>query len=283
MAAFHPQVVHFAIALLVVGVVCRALSLLIRDRVTFVSPMAATLLMLGTVAAILAATTGDAAHGPVEAMPGLRPIVSDHERWGEWTRNIFLVVFLIELSALALRRPPLVRYAAVASALIGVIGLGALYQAGSHGGEIVYSYAGGVGTRSGSPEDVSRLFLAGLYQQALADREAGRLQEATRLIDQAAARFPENIEVKLAQAESILLDRKDAGGAIGVLQAIRPPADNRPLRVRHAVLTADALVASGQRDGAAAVLQQVLTEGPSVRAQQKLDEITQKGGPAPKQ
>jgi len=161
--------------------------------------------------------------------------------------------------------------------------LGALYQAGSHGGEIVYSYAGGVGTRSGSPEDVSRLFLAGLYQQALADRQAGRLQEATRLIDQAAARFPENIEVKLAQAESILLDRKDAGGAIGVLQAIRPPADNRPLRVRHAVLTADALVASGQRDGAAAVLQQVLTEGPSVRAQQKLDEITQKGGPAPKQ
>ncbi len=65
------------------------------------------------------------------------------------------------------------------------------------------------------------------------------------------------------------------GGAIGVLQAIRPPADNRPLRVRHAMLTADALVATGQRDGAIAVLQQVVTEAPNGRVQQKLDEIKQ--------
>ena len=281
MPSLHPQIVHFAIALLVLGVVCRALSLVTRERIAFVSPMAATLLMLGTVAAVLAAMTGDAAHGPVEAMPGLRPIVSAHEQWGEWTRNIFLVVFLIELIAIALRRSALVRYVLIASTVVGAAGLVALYEAGEHGGEIVYNYAGGVGTRSGNPEDVSHLFRAGLYQQALADRQAGRVQEASRLLDQAALRFPDDVEVKLAQAESILLDRKDPAGALSALQAIRTPADNRPIRARHALLTADALVASGQRDGAIAVLQQVLAEAPSPRVQQKLDEITRNPASTP--
>jgi uncharacterized membrane protein len=273
MGVFHPQIVHFAIALLAVGVGFRALSLLTRNRIQFISPAAATLLMLGTVAAALAALSGDAAHGPVEAMPGLRPVVTDHEQWGEWTRNIFFVVFIIELVAIALRQSALVQYALIASTVVGIVGLFALYEAAEHGGEIVYDYAGGIGTRSGDPEDVSHLFLAGLYQQALADRQAGRSQEAARLLDQAAARFPDDIEVKLAQAESMLLDRKDANGALSALQSTRPPADSRPLKVRHAMLTADALVASGQRDGAIAVLQQVLTEAPNARVQQKLDEM----------
>jgi uncharacterized membrane protein len=273
MPSLHPQVVHFAIALLFVGVAFRVVSLLTRDRIQFIGPAATTVLTLGTVAAVLAAMTGDAAHGPVEAMPGLRPIVTEHEQWGDWSRNIFLVVFLLELGTIVLRKSAAVRYAVIASAVVGVVGLIALYEAAEHGGEIVYGYAGGVGTRSGDPEDVSHLFRAGLYQQALADRKAGRSQEASRLMDQAAARFPDDIEIKLAQAESILLDRKYPGGAIDALQAIRPPADNRPLRVRHAMLTADALVAAGQRDGAIAVLQQILTEAPSAGVQQKLDEI----------
>jgi predicted Zn-dependent protease len=128
---------------------------------------------------------------------------------------------------------------------------------------------------------VSNLFRAGLYQQALADRQAGRLQEASRLLDQAALRFPDDVELKLAQAESLLLDRKDQAAALGALQAITPPADNRPIRVRHALLTADALTASGQRDGAIAVLKQVLAEAPSPRVQQKLDELTGGSNPTP--
>src|SRR6476469_6996124 len=100
MGALHPQVVHFAIALLFVGVAVRALSLVTRERVAFIGPMAVSLIALGTLAAVAAAFTGDAAHGPVEAMPGLRPIVTDHEEWGERARNIFVIVALIELVAL---------------------------------------------------------------------------------------------------------------------------------------------------------------------------------------
>jgi uncharacterized membrane protein len=292
MGTLHPEVVHFAIALLVVGVLLRALSLWLLSRASFVGPAATLLLTLGTVAVVAAAWTGDAAHAPVEAMPGLRPVVTEHEQWGEWTRNIFLVVLLIELTALVVRvavRQPLpndhaptlignaARYLMIASAVVGAVGLVALYEAGEHGGEIVYGYGGGVGTRSGDPADVQRLLLAGLYQQALVDRKAGRADAAAALIDQAAQRFGD-IEVQLLRAESLLLDRKDPAAALAALRGIRPPADDRSVRIRHGMLTADALVATGQRDGAIAMLQQLAVDTDSPRVQQRLDELKQPGG-----
>jgi uncharacterized membrane protein len=271
MGALHPQVVHFAIALLIVGVLFRALSWL--GRPAFIGPAATALLTLGALAAVVAAYTGDAAHGPVEQMPGLRPAVEGHEFWGEWVRNIFLVVVVAELIALALRNSAKARYALIASTAIGVLGLGALYEAGEHGGEIVYGYAGGVGTRSGDPQDVGHLLRAGLYQQAIADRTAGRADGAAALLDIALQRFPDDVDVQLARAESLLVDRKNAMAALDALRAIMPPADNRAVRIRHGLLTADALVAAGQREGAIAALQQLLAAVPSPRVQQRLDAL----------
>lgn len=271
MGALHPQVVHFAIALLVVGVLFRAVSWL--GRPAFVGPAATALLTLGTLAAIVAAYTGDAAHGPVEQMPGLRPAVEDHEFWGGWARNIFLIVLVAEVVALALRNSPKARYALLTSTAVGVLGLGALYEAGEHGGELVYTYAGGVGTRSGNPQDVGHLLRAGLYQQAIADRTAGRADGAAALLDMAAQRFPDDVEVQLARAESLLLDRKNTTAALDALRSIMPPADNRAVRIRHGILTADALVAAGQREGAIATLQQLLAAVPSPRVQQRLDTL----------
>ncbi len=281
MGVLHPQVVHFAIALLFVGVAVRAISLATRDRMPFVGPMAFTLLILGTLAAVAAAFTGDAAHGPVESMPGLRPIVTEHEEWGERARNVFIVVSLIELVALVLRHPQRTRYALIASTLVGVLGLWTLYEAGEHGGEIVYDYAGGVGTRSGDPAAVANLLKAGLYQQALVERNAGRGPAANALLEEAAQRFPADAEVMLARAESVMIDRKDTTAALALLQAIRPPSDNRAVRTRHALLMADALTANGQRDGAIALLQQVQTDAPSPRVQQKIDEIKRAAGTSP--
>jgi uncharacterized membrane protein len=271
MGALHPQVVHFAIALLCVGVLFRAIAWL--GRPTFLSPAATALLTLGTIAAVVAAYTGDLAHGPVEQMPGLRPAVEDHEFWGEWVRNIFLIVVVAELLALALRSSPKARYALLTSTVVGVLGLGALYEAGEHGGAIVYGYAGGVGTRSGDPQDVSHLLRAGLYQQALADRKAGRADGAAALLDIAVQRFPNDVELQLARAESLLIDRKDTKAALDALRSIMPPADNRAVRIRHGMLTADALVADGQRDGAIAMLQQLQAALPSPRVQQRLDSL----------
>src|SRR2546423_6639270 len=102
LAAYHPIIVHFAIALLIVGVIFRLISLTGRAR--FTGPAAATLLLAGTVAAYLAVRSGTDAHGPVERIPGVREAVQEHEEAGEWARDVFLVVAALELVSLAMRK-----------------------------------------------------------------------------------------------------------------------------------------------------------------------------------
>jgi uncharacterized membrane protein len=272
MGYYHPQFVHFAIALLVVGVALRAISLM--GRPAFVAPAATTLLIAGTIAAWLATQSGIAAHGPVERVPGARAAVTEHEEWGIRTRNVFVGVMVLEAIAFVLWRSPKRRVVYATSTVVGAIGLLCLYQAAEHGGSLVYAYAGGVGIRSGAPSDVERLLLAGLYNQAQVDRKAGRGAEAATLLALAADRHPNDPEVQLAAAESLLLDRKDARAAIDKLRSIQLPRDNRSLRIRHGMLTADALEAAGQREGAAAIVQNLVTDYPDVpRLKQRLDSL----------
>lgn len=273
MGYYHPQLAHFTIALLVVGVVFRAVSL--AGRPAFVGPAAVSLLAAGTFAATLSVQSGDAAHGAVERIPGARQAVVEHEAWGDRTRNVFFVVIALEAIGLLLHRSPKRRLAYAASTIVGVIGLACVYEAGEHGGRLVYAYAGGVGTRSGDPADVERLLLAGLYNEAQVERKAGRGDRAAVLLTMAAERHPNDPEVQLAGAESLLIDRKDSHAAIEKLRAITPPQDNRSLRIRHGLLTADALEAAGQREGAAAVVQGLVTEYPDVpRLKQRLDALS---------
>jgi uncharacterized membrane protein len=272
MAYFHPQFVHFAVALLTVGVLFRALSL--AGRPAFLAPAALTLLLMGTVAAGLAVRSGTAAHGPVERIPGTSAVIDEHEEWGIRTRNVFFGVMLIEAIGLALWKSPKRRLMYTASAAVGLAGLLCVYEAGAHGGQLVYAYAGGVGIRSGDPADVERLLLAGLYNEAVVERKAGRAADAAALMAMAGERHPRDPEVQVVAAESLLIDRKDPKAALDRLRAISPAADNRPLRIRHGLLTADALVAAGQREGAAAVVQGLVTEYPDVaRLKQRLDAL----------
>src|SRR2546427_6258941 len=94
--AYHPIIVHFAIALLVIGVIFRWISL--TGRAPFTGPAAATLILAGAVAALLAVHSGTDAHGPVERIPGARNAVGEHGEWGQRTPNIFLILGWIRLS-----------------------------------------------------------------------------------------------------------------------------------------------------------------------------------------
>jgi uncharacterized membrane protein len=275
MAVFHPQIVHFAIALLILGVAFRIASLVLRRPLfAYIAPAAFTLLLLGTVASFFARQSGIAAHGPVERIPGAREAVNEHEDWGDRTTQVFFLVVVIEVVGLAAAGSPRLRYVYAASAIVGVVGLYSLYEAAEAGGRLVYSYAGGVGTRSGDPADVERLLLAGLYQQAQLDRKQGKSADAAALLAQAAERWPGNIDVQLAAAESLMTDQKDPEAALTTLRSITPPADNRSLRMRHATLTANALVATGQRDQAVAVLQDLVNAYPnSPQVKQRLEAL----------
>jgi predicted Zn-dependent protease len=125
-----------------------------------------------------------------------------------------------------------------------------------------------------TPPTSAGLLLAGLYNGAQAERKAGRLDEASKLMALAAERHPNDAEVQLAASESLLLDRKDPRAAIDKLRSIQPPQDNRSLRIRHGMLTADALEAAGQKEGAAAVVQALITEYPDVaRLKQRLETL----------
>ena len=263
LASLHPQIVHFVIALLFCGVLFRWLSFIGAGRLAFTGPAAATLLLVGTAASVLAVQSGLAAHGPVERVPGARAAVQDHEQWGQRTRNIFLGVALLEIVALAVRRTRYATYqraVLVASGVAGLAGSYTLYQAGDKGGDLVYSYAGGVGIRSGDPSDVGHLLMAGLYHQAMANRRDGKSAEAAQLIGELAQRYPDDTAVRLLTVESLIVDKHDARGALAALKWFPPAPDSRFLRFRVGLLRADAFAAAGAPDSAKLLLQAMSAE-----------------------
>jgi len=266
---YHPLIVHFAIALAIVGVFFRWISF--TPVAKFAGPAAAALLLLGTAAAVVAAQSGSGASVDVEALPGAAALVREHGEWGMRTRNILLAISALEVFAVVTRRD-WARPALLGSGVLGLAALVCVLQTGERGGEIVYAHAGGVGTRSGDPADVERLLLAGLYHQAELDERAGRADDAAALIEMAARRFPSEPAVQVMAAQSLLEQRHDPAAALALLRTVAVAADEPQLRFRHGWLTADALEALGQTDLARTTLQQLRTEFPdSARLRRRLD------------
>lgn len=273
---FHPQIAHFVIAFLVGGVVLRVISLLRRPA--WAGPAATALILAGTLAAVAAVKSGTDAHGPAERVPGARDAVVEHEEWGERTRNVFLAIAAIELVALALgrgeKRKAMAHRFRMASAALGLVGLFLVYETGEHGGHLVYGYAGGVGVRSGEPEDVTHLLVAGLYHQAMQDREQGRPEAAARLIEEMRMRMGDDMSVQLMAAESLLRDRKDPQAALDFAAGLNIAADDARLAPRVGLLRADAFQELGVPDSARAIVQDLATRFPQSRAvQQRVEQM----------
>ncbi len=271
---YHPVIVHFAIALVILGVLFRWISL--TGRAPFTGPAAATLLILGAGAAALAVHSGLDAHGPVERIPGARQAVMDHEDAGHWARNVFLVVALLEIVALvaAKRSIQTARVALWGSAVVGIFGVAAILKAADRGGDLVYSYAGGVGTRSGDTADVTRLYLAGLYQAAQQARARHDSARAAQLFAELERRFPGDTNVRLLAVESLVRDKNNGRAALTALSRVSVAPDDRRLQLRVGFLKADAYVAAGKPDSARAVLERLGTAFPDMQQRIK-DRIAQ--------
>jgi len=260
-AVLHPQLVHFIVVLGFIGVGLRLLSLV--ASIAWIKPVATLALLAAAVSAVLAARAGDQAHQPAERIPGAREAVQKHEELGERTRNLFLLVAGFEILALASRKKEKIRrLALVGSAVAGVVAAFFLFEAAEHGGELVYSYAGGVGTRSGNPEDVKHLLVAGLYHAARTDREAGDSASAARLTEELARQMPGDVSVSLLAARSLLIDRHDPAAAMAALDGLAIPPDTPRIALQAGLLRSDVFVAMGQPDSARAALQQLAQQFP---------------------
>jgi len=257
---YHPIVIHFAIGLLTIGILFRWMSL--TERAAFAGPAAAALILLATVATVVAAQSGEDAHVAVEALPSIDGAVRAHQQWGERTRDLALAVGALELLALALGGRASARRVRFASAGLGLVAFLSVLWPGKLGGELVYAHAGGVGIRSGDPEDVARLLLAGLSEQAELDEKAGRARDAASLLEIAAQRFPREAAVQVRAAEALLEDRNDPAGALEILERLGPSPDEPRLRFRRGWLTADALDALERHAEARVVLERLHAEFP---------------------
>src|SRR3989475_8425567 len=184
----------------------------------------------------------------------------------ERTRNIFLVVAALEIAALIPAARRWRKGVHLASAVVGLAGAFSLYEAAEHGGELVYAYAGGVGIRSGNPDDVGRLLVAGLYHQAMLARKAGRTAEAAQLVGQLVQRLPDDTSARLLAIESLIMDKQDGRAALAALASFPAVPDSRFLRFRVGMLRADAFVAAGMPDSAKATLEAMSREFANNRA-----------------
>ena len=268
----HPQIVHFVVALGFVGVAFRLVSL--TGLLPWTKPAATALILMAAVASAGAVRSGSDAHGPAERIPGAREVVQEHEERGEWARNLFLVLAAIEVGAWALRKRGKAHDLALAvSAVAGIVACVALYRAAEEGGELVYTYAGGIGTRSGDSTDVQKLLVAGLYHQARIASAQGRHDEAARLVDELRRQRPDDPSVELLGIQSRLRDRSDPIGALTALAAFAP-GDNPRFGIQKGLLTAEALAATGATDSARIVLEELKAKYP--RAERAVGEALAK-------
>ena len=273
---YHPQIVHFVIALGIMGAVLRVASL--TGKLKWTSPSAATLLIVAGVVSYFAAASGHDAHGPVERVPnGSDEAVEEHEEWGDRTRNLFLVIAGLELVGLALRERKAAKVVHGLTAVAGLVGIAFIFETGEHGGMLVYDYAGGVGIRSGDPGDLTNLLVAGLYHRGLAARRQGDKEMAARLFEELARQEPDDPSARLLALDSQLEDQGDATGALAGLHRFTPPEGSRRAAFQYRMLLARAYAGAGYRDSALAVVAELKAMAPQNRMIQDLEKAIDQG------
>jgi uncharacterized membrane protein len=270
---FHPQIVHFVVAGLLLGCLFRWASL--TGKVPFADHAATVILLLGTGAAVFAVMSGTQTHELSERIPGgIAAVVRSHEDAGHDVRNFFLFIAALEIAALL---PPLAKWKqwiVLASAVGCAWGVYLVYEAADLGGDLVYGYAGGVGERTGDTLDVNNTIIAALYNRALLDRDQKNAAGAAQEFEELARRFPANQQLQLAYAQSLVTDKKDAIGAMAVLAKLPVPPDTSRMWGRYQMTRADAFALAGQTDSARAILTALVAKFPqSERIKKKLADL----------
>ena len=138
--SWHPWIVHYAIALLPVGVLVDLAAVFWRRPAWHTTGYA--LLLLGTAAAAAAVITGNQAALPYRDDEAVSELVQRHDDWGSAAFILFLAILLGRLP-LQLRGRTQGR-ALRCLVIAALAGCGVLYTASLYGGELVYRHGVGV-------------------------------------------------------------------------------------------------------------------------------------------
>lgn len=185
---FHPQLVQFVIVGAGIGIFFRWVSL--TGKLKWSDGAATALILIGTVAAYFAVRSETDAHGVAERVPGAVRVVQQHGEEGKELLNMLYVIAALELAFLIPALATWRKYVVIASAVVGLWGAYEIFETGQAGGELVYSYAGGVGVRSGDTTDVNRLVMAAMYHRAALSRTQKNDAAAAAAYPALAAQFP---------------------------------------------------------------------------------------------
>lgn len=138
----HPLMIHFPIALMFVAPIFVVLAVLIRKHAGGLLLAASGLMVISAVTAIMAVSTGEAASGLAEKVPGAGAILENHEKLGEQARTLTVLLALAMCAGT-------VGYIFKADKAPGKLwlGLAGLYLLGHGFGAIVIAKAGHEGGR----------------------------------------------------------------------------------------------------------------------------------------
>jgi uncharacterized membrane protein len=143
----HPLIIHFPIALLIVAPVLALLGTFIKGRGRVFLMSALVLMILGSLAAWFAVSTGEAASEFAERAGAAQAVLEEHEELAETTRAVFTVltgVFAVIVVAPLLFRKELARSIVIPLNLAFLLFYGAgillLVNTAHQGGRLVHEY-----------------------------------------------------------------------------------------------------------------------------------------------
>jgi len=136
----HPMIVHFPIALLIVGFLAEVVGLVLKKE--FFTTAAFYLLVLGTLGVVAAFISGDIAGDGVSETGQLKNALETHEHAAQLTLWLMVGTAIVRIALVWMKKfNGVLRYAAFILFLAGVLSVA---RTGYYGGELVYKHAAGV-------------------------------------------------------------------------------------------------------------------------------------------
>ncbi|WP_336921331.1 DUF2231 domain-containing protein [Aquipuribacter sp. SD81] len=139
----HPLVVHAVVVLLPLGAL-GAVAVAVRPRwARPYGPLVAGVAVVAALAAVVGVEAGEALEARLGYTGDALELLSEHGRWGLWTRNLTLAFAALAVAASVLQRRTRTAPARVAAALAALVGVAATVfavLAGDSGAQSVWGF-----------------------------------------------------------------------------------------------------------------------------------------------